>query len=165
MRAEEFNYASFMGVLNATQQDDRGVFIPGELMPSGKPVRAEGVKKAQLMSGDSARQMAETWVNAVRSTYEREAEEKNHQVSTADVPELVIGGADRAPAERGPSVPPAGVPDQTIEAQLQASAAVWRARVERLEFERETVSNDLRAASAQLAKIEAALLAVMTSES
>lgn len=160
MSASEFNYTSFMGVLNATVEDERGILIPGELMPSGNPVRAEGVKKIQLMQGEAARSMAEQWAESVRGQYEREKEEANHETSTADVPDLVIGGEDPAPAERGRSVASAPSSDQTIEEELQARLAKWEERLERAEFEMDSARADAKEAKAQVAKIEAALDAI-----
>lgn len=160
MNPDEFNYNSFMGVLNATVEDERGILIPGELMPSGNPVRADGVQKIMLQAGENARSMAEQWFESVRGTYEREKEERDHAVSTADVPDLAIGGEDPAPRERGPSVPAARSSDQTIEEELQARLAKWEERLERAEWEMDTARKDRDEARKQVAKCEAALDAI-----
>lgn len=127
----EFNYSSFMGVIAATQQDEKGILIPGHLMPSGRPVRAEGVAKHQLMQGQDAKNMAMQWFESVKGQYEREEEERDREASKPDVPELVIGGGDTTPREPDPSPPAAEEAPQTLEAELQARAARWEALMER----------------------------------
>ena len=60
----EVSVASFMQVISATQEDDRGLLFPAELMPAGKPVRSDGVTKQMLMTSKS---IAEGWHDAIRS--------------------------------------------------------------------------------------------------
>lgn len=160
MSWEEFNYSSFMGVINATKQDEKGILIPGECMPSGKPVRAEGVKLDQLLKGQDARAMAEQWFNSVKGQYERELEERDHQTSTRDVPDLVIGGGDTAAPEpeRGEVAnPPAGA---SLEEELQARCTRWAEAVERLDSRLADLEAERREAHDQLIKCEKALDAV-----
>lgn len=71
----EFNYASLMAVISATVFDDTGAYIPGELMPSGNPVRALGATPAFLRD----KELVTQWHAAVKDAYEREVSEKNQE--------------------------------------------------------------------------------------
>jgi len=150
---------NFMGIINATEQTASGIRFSGAHMPSGKPVIAEGVTKAQLMSD---RGMAETWHAAIRSSYEREKEEINNVSRTGDTPDLVIRGQDAsAPVDAGGGEPtPVGV--QTIEEQLQESCIKWQARLDRVDAQIATLTEERCISMRSLAKSEAALQAVLS---
>lgn len=133
MNHTEFNYSSFMGVIGETREDKDGIYIPGELMPSGHPVRAKGVKKHMLMQGEDAKNMAMQWFESVKGAYEREEEERDREASKPDVPELVIGGADSDSRDPGTS-PSAEAPVvQTLEEELQARCERWQAVMDKAE--------------------------------
>jgi hypothetical protein len=150
------NINSFMAVINATQQVDGGIMLPGDWFPSGRPLKGEGATLADLQK----RQMAEQWFENAKGKYEREIAERDHEASVKDAPDLVIGGGD-TPAEqpRGDETPKADA-GQTLEEELQSRCTFWREKCERLEWEKGVIVKDLAEASKQLLKCEAALDAI-----
>ncbi len=155
--AEKVDVKNFMGVLRATEQTETGIRFDGRHMPSGRPVTAAGVTKAQLMTD---KEMAQTWHDSIVGTYEREENERNHKARTADTPELVIRGQDGDAPDPGRSSAPVEVHHESIEAELQARAESWRSRLERLEHEKGLLVAQIAEASKNLTKAEAALDAI-----
>lgn len=153
----DFNYASLMSVVAETQQDERGVFIPGHLMPTGVAVRGDGATVEQLQGN---REMVELWTGAVRTEYERQEAERNHVASVADVPELVIGGGATPAEQPGGSEVAAAPVVQTLEEELQSRSTFWYARLVAAEEEKGAATKACAEASAQILKIEAALDAI-----
>lgn len=155
--SDEFNVDSFMGVIKATRQDQQGIFIPGELMPSGKPVRSDGVSVDNIMKDKG---MAEGWFTAVRAQHAREKEERDHSSSVQDAPELVIGGGDTAAREPAPSAPAASETYETLEEELQARSARWETLMERAAWERDRAQKDYDEAKAEWKRAQRALDAI-----
>ena len=155
------NIDSFMAVVNATQQDEKGIFLPGDWFPSGRPLRAEGSTKADL---DTNRDMAEQWHEIARSKYEREVEERDQAASRPEVPRVDTQRTDPAPRDDGRNAPAEARPVQTLEEELQGRCTFWRERCERLEWEKGVIVKDLAEASKQLLKTEAALDAIRDEE-
>ena len=148
---------SFMQVVNGSYDTDEGLEFPGTEMPSGKPLRAAGAKKSDIMTN---REMAELWFNSIRSQYAREEEEADHKASVADIPEIVVGGANRGPDQPRTYAEPAQEAHRSLEEELQARHARWLKVVDRADEQiaRSTAERD--AAYGQLMKVEAALDAV-----
>lgn len=150
---EDFNYNSIMEVLGHTVDTETGIEIPGEFMPSGNPVVASGIRKGQLVTGDSAKSLLEQWFGAVRGAYERELDEKNHESSTADAQDLVIRGEDDNPrVDRGSARAETDAPE-SFEEEL-------RRRLKGASAEAEEAKGRLQIAERQIKAIEAALSAI-----
>jgi len=153
---QSFNYSSLMAVLQATVEDDTGVYIPGEMMPSGKPIRATGVTRRDLMK----REMTEQWFDAVRGTYEREIDEANHTAVTSDLPDLVIRGEDTAPEQPRRSEATATSTDEDIEETLQRHAEEIGERLKEVLFIINERTDFMAVLLKQHTKIKAALAAM-----
>jgi hypothetical protein len=153
----DFNYASLMSVVAETQEDERGVFIPAHLMPTGTAVRGDGATKAQLAAN---REMVEMWTGAVRSEYERQEKERNHVASIADVPDLVIDGGATPAEQPGRSEVAAAPVVQTLEEELQARCKRWDSECQRLGGRLQALEAEYLDAKTELKKCEAALDAV-----
>ena len=142
--------SNFMGVIQATKQNEKGLVFSGDHMPSGNPVVAPGATLAELMSDKS---MAEQWYESIRGTYEREQAERDHARSIGDTPDLVINGADGAAPEPARSAVAAQVDSRTLEEELQARQEEWEVRVYELR-------PALAEAERELTNVEAALAAI-----
>jgi hypothetical protein len=141
---------NFMGVINATTQDEDGIRFSGEHMPSGKDVVAKGVTLGQLTSD---RGMAETWFETIKGTHEREKEQINHERSTQDTPDLVIRGKDGGPQDGGGGEPPARVYPASIEEELQARQEALRKEYEVLAERYFSLEEELRRVTVALEAI------------
>lgn len=124
-KSGSFNYSSMMDVIRQTVQDDNGLRIPGELMPSGKPVTAAGATLDLLMSN---RDIAEKWFESVKGQYEREKDEANQPRSQP--PADVDASQGSAPTARiGNGVPNTEEGGQaSLKETLQARSAYIRLR-------------------------------------
>lgn len=153
------NINSFMAVINGTQQDGKDLVLPGDWFPSGRPLRGEGATLLDLQKRDKAEQ----WFQIAKGKYEREIEERDHQASVADAPELVIGGGD-TPAEqpRAPEVATAPV-SKTLEEELQGRYTRWEAECDQLKNRLASIEDEYREAKKQLTKCETALDAIRES--
>jgi len=113
---ETVNVASFMQVIGATQEDDRGLIFPSCYMPDNKPVRSDGVTKQMLMTDKG---IAEGWYESIRSTYERLNSEADTIGSIEDVPTIIGGGEDPKAGEYGAVARGQKTTVQTIKEKLQ----------------------------------------------
>lgn len=156
MSYEQFNYASLMAVVQATQFDEEGAFIPGELMPSGRPVRAVGADRTFLMNKD----MVAEWASAVKGIYEREIGEKNQEGSEEDVPSVHSDREAAPAAEHGADAPRPAPAHATVEEELEARKADIEHRLERERWERDRYAGLVHAAEVELRIITAAIAAM-----
>lgn len=161
MNYDEFNYASLMAVVRATMFDEDGAYIPGELMPSGNPVRASGVDRSFLTNKD----MVAQWAAAVKGAYEREISEKNQEGSEEDVQDVRSGREDTPAAEHGGHgqrhTPAASTVEEELEARKEAAgAALDRAR--RVLYQ---ATDQVASADRELRIITAALAAIREASS
>ena len=153
----QVNVSSFMQVISATQEDDRGLLFPAEFMPADKPVRSDGVTTSQLMTNKS---IAEGWHNAIRSEHARQEEERDHVRSVKDVPELSLDGADPATpivrAVKGGQK----TTIQTIEEKLQQEYETAKVELEMLNASYEAVAVNISEAYDLMITLGRALVAV-----
>lgn len=152
----EFNYASLMGVIQATQFDDDGAFIPGQLMPSGNPVRALGVGRDMLSNKD----MVQQWAAAVKGAYEREISERDKEREQENVPDLRIVGEDIHAEQPVRNEVRHAPPSETLEEELARREEAAAARESYLVAELERATTRLLAARMETTSIRAALAAI-----
>lgn len=148
---------SMMSVLAGTKEDERGIYLPGEAMLDGKPVRAEGVKLAQLQTDGG---MLQQWYDSIKVANERTEIARNQEAISRDVPDLIIGGKTRPPEDVGAGEARQTQTYKTIEEELSARLEDTTERWAKL-CERGTVlSKQIAEAEEEVGKLEAALIAI-----
>ena len=153
----EVNVSSFMQVISATQEDDRGLLFPAELMPAGKPVRSDGVTKQMLMTSKS---IAEGWHDAIRSEHARQEEERDHVRSVKDVPSLTIRGGDSLPTVNGAVGGGQKTTVQTVEEELQQAYETAKVELSAMEESQKALANNIIEAYVLMVKLNNALNAM-----
>ena len=153
----EVSVASFMQVISATQEDDRGLLFPAELMPAGKPVRSDGVTKQMLMTSKS---IAEGWHDAIRSEHARQEEERDHVRSVKDVPTLTIGGGASPTAVNGAVKGGQKTTVQTIEEKLQEEFKTAEVELEMLNASQVVLAANIDEAYGLMITLGRALVAI-----
>ena len=155
-------YNSFTDVLAKTKQDGEGIFIPGELMPSGKPVRAGGAELAALRTN---KDLAEQWFNAVKGQYEREEEERDQPSGRSDAPRPSSEGRDPYSPEPRRNDETAQNSGKTIEEELQERVESAIKRAENAAHNAKEAHLEAVACEKEVAKLQAALTAVRATSS
>ena len=153
----EVSVASFMQVIGATQEDDRGLLFPAELMPAGKPVRSDGVTKQMLMTNKG---IAEGWHEAIRSEHARQEEERDHVRSVKDVPSLTIRGGDSLPTVNGAIRGGQKTTIQTIKEELQQEYETAKIELELMETSKKNLLLSITSHEELTAAIAKAISAV-----